>query len=683
MKYQHSLRGTLSALALSSTALLAACSGGSNTANETRSSAPTEDPARVRFIAVGDSGSGYPEQFAVGEAIGRICAIKGCDFAIGLGDNIYEDGTNDVLDEQFDGKFEQPYAVRIRELTGETLPFYMVLGNHDNTGYFGGDGARNATGDTQVDYHYRDVEFPDQPRATDSWKMPARYYSFTAGEQNGEPLIAFYGIDSSQIAGGFADSDPRFSYSNYGQAQLAWLQDRIERIPSRWKFVFAHHPYMSGGSHGNAGNYDGIPEFALPVLSGGRYKDFLEESMCDKVDMLFAGHDHHLEWINNVEDCGKTQFIVSGAGGKTRGLSNRDDNPVRYQVGDSYGFWWVEVTNGEMVAEAYVVDPGDNSNFGVLDSAGNPAPSFGENNRLAYQAPVGLDNGSPFSGVPIIGGFIGNGGSGSNFDPNDQEGLLDPVEDGLVTGLTTLGSFSPDPISGDVINALAQTLDLVLEAPDSIVSSLANAATEQDPAALAAGAQRAAAALAALPNVFAELAGGEGGDLPPPFDQLSAVFEQFGDATGGFTGDSGDLSLLVTPLVQLARNLENIADAGDQLAQPVPVINGVTGLLAGALLNTSNVLVAAGTADTSNIGDQVTATVRTLLDDLATGVIPIEQFAPPEITEAAQLPGAFISSGLHTVNTEILTHLDQLVAEPVLGALLGALEGLLGFLRPN
>ena len=44
----------------------------------------------VRFIAVGDTGTGKEGQYQVANAIEKVCAAHGCDFALGLGDNIYE-----------------------------------------------------------------------------------------------------------------------------------------------------------------------------------------------------------------------------------------------------------------------------------------------------------------------------------------------------------------------------------------------------------------------------------------------------------------------------------------------------------------------------------------------------------------------------------------------------------------
>lgn len=80
--------------------------------------------AAVRFLALGDAGEGNRAQDANGNAMKALCARKGCDFVLYLGDNFYGQGITSPDDLQFQQKFELPYA-------GLDLPFYAMLGNHD------------------------------------------------------------------------------------------------------------------------------------------------------------------------------------------------------------------------------------------------------------------------------------------------------------------------------------------------------------------------------------------------------------------------------------------------------------------------------------------------------------------------------------------------------------------------
>jgi tartrate-resistant acid phosphatase type 5 len=154
----------------------------------------------VRFIAVGDTGTGEEGQYQVANAIEAVCASNGCDFAIGLGDNIYESGVDSVDDAQWIDKFETPY----KDLD---FPFYMTLGNHDNS-YFGGEGTSNRKGEFQVDYHYK------EGRESDKWNMPARYYHFSAPLSDSEPLIDFFSLDSNPLAS-IPDPDTNYQHTEY------------------------------------------------------------------------------------------------------------------------------------------------------------------------------------------------------------------------------------------------------------------------------------------------------------------------------------------------------------------------------------------------------------------------------------------------------------------------------------
>ncbi|WP_211830915.1 metallophosphoesterase [Kistimonas asteriae] len=290
----------------------------------------------VSFIAIGDMGTGSDKQYKVANAIENLCQQKACDFAIGLGDNIYEAGVDSSRDDSFQSKFEQPYA-------GLAFPFFMSLGNHDNSHFASGGGLDNFKGEYQVAYHYRD------DRGSDKWRMPNRYYHFTAPLESEEPLVDFLALDSNPIAGGL-DWDYQYWRKPYTAKHKDWIKSTLSNANAPWKIAFAHHPLRSNGRHGNAGFYDGL------AGSGKDWQKLIKETVCDKVDVLITGHDHDLQWLKPNSDCGKTFFIVSGAGGKTRSLTNPDRNPAWWQVGDSLGFFRIQIEGNQFTGEAYVVN---------------------------------------------------------------------------------------------------------------------------------------------------------------------------------------------------------------------------------------------------------------------------------------------------------------------------------------
>ncbi|MBM7424912.1 metallophosphoesterase [Spongiibacter marinus] len=655
------------ALVFGAAVALSACGGSSSSSNSVSTPGvdnSVEQPVdgnadTLRFILLGDSGSGSDGAYAVGQAIEKVCAARGCDLVLGLGDNIYESGVSSVMDSQFEEKFEQPFAP-------VDLPFYFVLGNHDNTEFFGGDGAGNANGDFQVDYHYRDSEHPDAPRASDRWKMPDRYYRFTQGQQeNGQPLVEFFAIDSSQVAGGFPDSDENYAYNSYGLAQARWLKASIDASQAKWKMVFAHHPYVSNGSHGNAGNYDGVPGFLLPVLAGERYKAFLEETMCDRADFFFAGHDHDLQWLMPTPSCGKTEFILSGAGSKTRSLVRRDENPVFYERGDSYGFFWVEIKGDRMRGEAYEVDPNDPA-LG-LGSLSDPQPAYGR--QTPQQPSQGLAASDAFSN-PLQGD--------PSFDVSSEQGNLDPVQEQLRAGFDGLAAAVPEENLAAVIASLGAATEGLIEVVDALASGAQAAATEQNPELILAGSARASQALLYSLQQLQAIADRD--DLPAPFDQLAPALDAFKAANNqGGEQQAADLRSLTDPLRGLAGNIQGIVDAIEEEAGIVPVVGGSFALLSELLLDVGRSIDAIGNVSVSELGQVLSSTVEDLLNNILVGVIPIEQFAPAEVTQAIGLGPAFLSSALLAVTRELGFHIDNLLLSQ-LDPLIGALDQLL--LRP-
>jgi hypothetical protein len=270
-------------------------------------------PRPIRFIALGDGGEGNAAQYAVGAVMAEVCAARGCAFAIYLGDNFYDTGVSSVDDEQFQTKFELPYAA-------VDLPFWVALGNHD----YGGEGLGIEfwKADPQIEYSDR----------SDKWNMPDRYYDFWSSDAH------FVALDTNAILYGLSDGQEDF------------VDGALEQ-PASWRIAFGHHPYISNGRHGNAGNYEGIPpQVPFAEIPRGDYvRDFVEDHLCGHVDVVFAGHDHNRQWLE--PRCG-TMFVVSGAAAKTTDDENRG-NPVRFEDFDSPGLTWVELQGDVMTLAFY------------------------------------------------------------------------------------------------------------------------------------------------------------------------------------------------------------------------------------------------------------------------------------------------------------------------------------------
>ncbi len=271
----------------------------------------------VRFFAIGDTGEGNENQYMVGQSIAELCAQKGCDFGLLLGDNFYDSGVSSVNDPQFQEKFELPYE-------DIEVPIYIALGNHD----YGGNGIG-------VDFDTKKAQYQiDYTKQSDIWTLPAKYYSFT------EAHAEFWGLDTNQVM-----TDP---FNGNSDTQKNWLIGGLAASKATWKIAFGHHPYISNGDHGNAGAYENLENIPLPFVTGENVQEFMEDAICSKVDVYICGHDHNLQWLEGK--CG-TEFIVSGGGSKSEGLPG--DNPAYFAKPEVEGFLWVEIKDDSFTGVFY------------------------------------------------------------------------------------------------------------------------------------------------------------------------------------------------------------------------------------------------------------------------------------------------------------------------------------------
>lgn len=617
-------------------------------------------PATVQFIAMGDSGSGSAGHFAVGESMALVCAEKSqtagpCQFVLGFGDNIYEDGATSINDIQFIDKFEKPF-----EPMGNT-PFYMVLGNHDNTAYVGGDGANNDRGDIQVEYALSGLS----PR----WKMPDRYYAVSTDEiptiengraSDGRPLIHIVGLDSNPLTSIIADGDDRYGWQKYSMGMLEFLKREME-TDAVFKIGMAHHPYLSNGSHGNAGSYDGFASHLFPAVSGQRWKEFLEEGLCDKADFFMNGHDHDLELLKPVTSCGRTQFALSGAAGKFRSLTDENRNDTYFQVGDTYGFMWMQAIEGnpatgepnKMCVESYVVDPENDNGFGVFDGTQlTPAHRI----CLDQQPMTGMVANTNFS-QNTIPATVPLAVLPTSFDA-DYRGIVGEFRAELITALNQANQNNPSPQAGVVAADMVVAIDTLLMAIDGIATSLVGDTSDLEKA------------FAAVLATAKHLENVDTSALPAPYNQLGNAFEAFAAGDFMMTADEGssgseDVAYLTAPLVSLAANLANIIDATHEQTAELPVVHGVTGLLAAVVVGTAETL---GYLTELEANDSQEALIGGIDRGLSRVVEELQQFANLPEPLPTVLSGA-LTDVLATFVREITEQLDRRVLN-VLGGVI-------------
>ena len=222
-----------------------------------------EDGTVLKFVAVGDVGTGKRAQYAVARAMARRWQSSPFPLALMTGDNVYEEGEIERINEVF----ETPYA----ELLQDGVTFQVVLGNHD---------LRSNEGNDQVAYP--------------GFNMPDRYYTLK------KQSVQFFALDTNQAH--INDGPGRAAWND----QLRWLRAELEGSSAPWKIVFAHHPIYSSGQHGS--------DHDLKSVLSPLFEEY-------DVQLYINGHDHNYE---RTEPINGTTYITSGNGAKLRrvGRSN-------------------------------------------------------------------------------------------------------------------------------------------------------------------------------------------------------------------------------------------------------------------------------------------------------------------------------------------------------------------------
>jgi tartrate-resistant acid phosphatase type 5 len=236
----------------------------------------------LTFVVFGDSGTGEAAQHQVASGMRRVCEAEKCDFALALGDNIYESGVESVKDAQLDDQFEIPYDEFGR------FDFWLIPGNHDHKGSVA----------AQIEY----------TRYSDRWRMPSNHYAVP-----GLPdWLTIYGFDTTVL------EDPA-----QARPQLEAGRDALCGRPG-WRLAFGHHPAASSGDHGGEPM---VQKSLVPLFDA-----------CD-VQIYFAGHDHDQEHLTLPVG---TEQVVQGAAAKLKSVAQGAKG--QHFAASRLGFAVVEVT---------------------------------------------------------------------------------------------------------------------------------------------------------------------------------------------------------------------------------------------------------------------------------------------------------------------------------------------------
>ncbi|MGR3275300.1 metallophosphoesterase [Acaryochloris marina NIES-2412] len=259
-------------------------------------------PSHLRFVAVGDVGTGKRSQFKVAQSMMEYCKQHPFSLALLVGDNIYNSGEIHRVKSVFD----KPYNALLQN----GVTFHAVLGNHD---------IRSNQGEDQLCYS--------------GYNMLGRYYTFE------DEFAQFFALDTN----------PGYHWP----AQLEWLEQTLSRSQAAWKIVLGHHNIYSSGWHGALQNFieawgplmGHVPSH--PMLLKQLPQLFAQYG----VQLYVNGHEHHYERTRPING---TTYLTCGIGGAK--LRPCHPSPWTAFATSQFGFAAIDVCKDKLNIQGIDVD---------------------------------------------------------------------------------------------------------------------------------------------------------------------------------------------------------------------------------------------------------------------------------------------------------------------------------------
>ena len=220
----------------------------------------------LRFVAIGDTGSGNANQYAVAQAMEQYRSQQPYDLVVMAGDNIYNQGEMAKIKTVF----EDPYQALLQQ----KVRFQACLGNHD---------IREANGDGQV--------------KTPLFNMKGRYYTFQ------EKSVQFFVLDTNTNVD--------------WPLQLTWLEQNLAQSAAPWKIVYGHHPIYSSGHYGTD---QAMVQRLTPLFKkhrvqlyiNGHEHNYERTKLIDGTTYLITGHGG--AYLRPVKPTAVSEYAVSRYG---------------------------------------------------------------------------------------------------------------------------------------------------------------------------------------------------------------------------------------------------------------------------------------------------------------------------------------------------------------------------------
>lgn len=265
----------------------------------------------VRAWILGDPGTGDQNQEDVRDAYYNYADNASVnptetDLMLFLGDNAYNDGTDDE------------YQASMFDIYGDMLKksvAWSTLGNHDGF---------SANSNTESGPYYDIFTFPRAAEAGGIASGTEAYYSFDYAN------IHFIILES-------------YTLSN-DATQMAWCLNDIQSTTQDWIVAIFHHPAYTKGSH-DSDSTNGDEAFM-----GQMRNNFLPILEDNGVDLVLSGHSHSYErsfFINGhygLSDSFNLTTNTVGANGSLSGKADTADGAYEKDINESEGA--VYITTG-------------------------------------------------------------------------------------------------------------------------------------------------------------------------------------------------------------------------------------------------------------------------------------------------------------------------------------------------
>ncbi|MCF8461037.1 MAG: metallophosphoesterase [Flavobacteriales bacterium] len=264
----------------------------------------TVQPISAWFI--GDFGKGNDKQMDVKNSFLEHIDGDFPDMWCWLGDNVYQDGTDQEYSEKVFGDVYGYQELFTR------IPFMACPGNHDY-----GSVLDLLTGANPPDHDGPYYDIVDVPTNGEMGGVPSDYelyYSFDYGNVHFMSLNSEIGsVTPLQPSWDWTGTNPIFPFN--GSPFIDWINADLQANDKPWVVAYIHQPPFTDGSHESGAFYEvymqAVRENILPILESYG------------VDVLLAGHSHVYErsyllhdFYGLPADFVPAQHVVDGSSGK-------------------------------------------------------------------------------------------------------------------------------------------------------------------------------------------------------------------------------------------------------------------------------------------------------------------------------------------------------------------------------